>query len=183
MPLKNSRRNFIKLSSVTGLGFTIIPPAFRNINGITENNSIVPRQQSFENVPFRPKRIASWWSTLENLLWSQKKQRDMVKRRAEGFAKAKIDMAVNFGFHVRFDFSNYFGQMNEYFAAAKEELHQYDIKFMEHYSCNHVERPRGKAEFDKLHRTQRHHVLLFHDPIAAAYAQYEGHLFHDICEV
>ena len=183
MPFKNSRRNFIKLSSVTGLGFTIIPPAFRNINGITGNNSLVPCEQSFQNVPFRPKRIASWWSTLENLLWSQKKQRDMVKRRAEGFAKAKIDIAVNFGFHVRFDFANYFGQMNEYFAAAKAELNQYGIKFMEHYSCNHVERPRGKVEFDKLHRTQRHHTLLFHDPVAAAHAQYEGHLFHDICEL
>jgi hypothetical protein len=54
---------------------------------------------------------------------------------------------------------------------------------MDHYSCNHVERPRGEAEFKKLMKGQRHHVLLFHDPIAAEYAQYEGHLFKDICEV
>lgn len=34
-----------------------------------------------------------------------------------------------------------------------------------------------------MQRGQRHHVLLFHDPIAAEYAQYEGHYFKDICEV
>ncbi len=145
--------------------------------------SLLPTENFDAATALTPKRIASWWSSLENLLWSQKKQRDLVKKRAAGFAEAKIDTAINFGFHVRFDFSNYFGQMNEYFAAVKQELHQYGIKFMDHYSCNHVERPRGKAEFDKLHRTQRHHVLLFHDSVAAGHAQYEGHLFNDLCEI
>lgn len=175
-----NRRRFIKLSAVTGLGFSIMPAEglFQighplHVNG---HNDVA-------SAGFTPKRMASWWSSLENLLWSQKKQRDLVKERAAGFAEARIDTAINFGFHVRFDFSNYFGQMNEYFAAVKQELHQYGIKFMEHYSCNHVERPRGKSEFDKLHRTQRHHVLLFHDSIAAGHAQYEGHLFNDICEI
>lgn len=59
----------------------------------------------------------------------------------------------------------------------------YDIKFMDHYSCNHVDRLRGETEFRKVHRGQRHHVLLFHDPIAVQYTQYEGHRFHAICEV
>lgn len=44
-----------------------------------------------------------------------------------------------------------------------------------YYSCNHVERPRNEEEFHKLHRSHRHHVLLFHDPIAAKYVQYEEH--------
>lgn len=135
------------------------------------------------DTPFIPRRLGSWWSTLEDLLWSQKKITDKIKRRAAGFAEANIDTAVNFGFHIRFDFANYFGQLHGYFADVHEELHKYNIKFIEHYSCNHVERPRGDAEFKKLHKTQRHHTLLFHDPIAAAHAQYEGHLFNDICEV
>jgi hypothetical protein len=105
------------------------------------------------------------------------------KLNAEAFAKANIDTAINFGFHIRFDFSNYFGQLHGYYANVCEELHKYDIKFMDHYSCNHVERPRGEEEFKKLHKGQRHHILLFHDPIAAEFAQYEGHLFRDICEV
>jgi len=30
---------------------------------------------------------------------------------------------------------------------------------------------------------QRHHVLLYHAAVAAKYAQYEGHLFNDVCQV
>jgi len=54
---------------------------------------------------------------------------------------------------------------------------------MDHYSCNDVTRPRGEVEFKKVHKGHRHHVLLFHDPVAAEYAQYEGHFFKDICQV
>jgi hypothetical protein len=135
------------------------------------------------DMPFIPRRVASWWVTIEDLQWSQKSIRDKIKRRAAAFAEAQIDMVVNYGFHIRFDFSNYFGQLHGLMANACEELHQYGIKFMDHYSCNHVERPKDEADFHKLHQRHRHHVLLFHDPIAAAHAQYEGHLFQDICEV
>jgi len=134
-------------------------------------------------LPFIPVRAASWWCTLEDILWPQKKITDKIKRRAEAFSKAGIDTAINFGFHIRFDFSNYFGQLHGYYANVCEELHKYDIKFLDHYSCNHVERPRGEDEFRKLHRGQRHHILLFHDPVAAQHAQYEGYLFNDLCEV
>ena len=132
---------------------------------------------------FIPRRAASWWTTFEDIQWPQKKIVDKIRRRAEGFSKAGIDTAINFGFHVRFDFSNYFGQLHGYFANVCEELHKYDIKFMEHYSCNHVERPRGDHRLKELMRTNRHHVLLFHDASSAALAQYEGYYFSDLCEV
>ncbi|WP_246228617.1 hypothetical protein [Paraflavitalea devenefica] len=133
--------------------------------------------------PFISRRMASWWSTIEDLQWPQKKIVDKIKRRAEGFAAANIDTAINYGFHIRFDFANYFGQLHGYYAQVKEELHQRGIRFMEHYSCNHVERPRGNAEWHTLQKSQRHHTLLFHDPVAAKYAQYEGYLFQSLCEV
>lgn len=183
--MKN-RREFIKIAALSGVSLGVA-------NNLSADN-IVDRLQRGErsepkivdnsrDLSFKPNRAASWWCTIEDLQWSQKKIIDKIKRRAEGFAAAEIDTAINFGFHIRFDFSNYFGQLHGYYAKVCEELHKYDIKFMDHYSCNHVERPRGEAEFSKLHRGQRHHVLLFHDPIAAQYAQYEGHRFHDICEV
>ena len=138
-----------------------------------------------ENSPptFMPRRAASWWTTLDDLLWPEKKITDRIKRRAESFAKANMDTAINFGFHIRFDFSNYFRQLHGYFANVCDELHQYNIKFMEHYSCNHVERPRGEAELKAMSKGQRHHVLLFHDSVAAPFAQYEDHFFNDLCEV
>lgn len=132
---------------------------------------------------FQPRRAASWWCSLEDLLWPQKSIKDKIKRRAEGFAEAGIDTALNFGFHIRFDFSNYFGQLHGYLNNVCEELHQYDIKFLDHFSCNTMERPRNEAEYLKMHAAQRHHILLHHDPIAAEYAGYAGYRFNDLCQV
>jgi len=180
----NSRRHFLKTSAMSALGIGVAANA--PLSGQTLSSQDPTTGVNIEEVKKLlcvPVRSASWWCTLEDLLWSQKKIVDRIKYRADAFAKAKIDTAINFGFHIRFDFSNYFGQLNGYYANVCEELHKYDIKFIDHYSCNHVERPRGDAEFKKLHKTQRHHILLFHDPMAAEHAQYEGHYFKDICQV
>jgi hypothetical protein len=182
----SDRREFIKIAALSGvsLGFGNSLAAGEVVNKLQKLERSGPTKAGPSlDLPFKPNRAASWWCTIEDLQWSQKKIIDKIKRRAEGFAAAEIETAINFGFHIRFDFSNYFGQLHGYYANVCEELHKYDIKFMDHYSCNHVERPRGETEFRKLHRGQRHHVLLFHDPIAAQYAQYEGHRFHDISEV
>ncbi|HUX96904.1 MAG TPA: hypothetical protein VMV47_14310 [Bacteroidales bacterium] len=179
-----SRRHFVKTSAIgtLGLGLNGTAPVFRQfIEG--ERIAIKSSGLAKNNPVFIPHKAASWWCGIEDLQWSQKKIVDRIKRRAEAFSKAGIDTAINFGFHIRFDFSNYFGQLHGYYANVCNELHKYDIKFMDHYSCNHVERPRGEAEFRKLHKEQRHHTLLFHDPIAAETAQYEGYFFKDICEV
>lgn len=182
---KRSRRQFVKTSSagVLAAGMSASLPGFRDFfiegNIASRHGSISP----VDDLKFAPHRAASWWCGIEDLQWPQKKIVDKIKRRAESFSKAGIDTAINFGFHIRFDFSNYFGQLHGYYANVCEELHKYDIRFMDHYSCNHVERPRGEKEFRKLHKEQRHHTLLFHDPVAAETAQYEGHFFRDICEV
>ena len=184
-----NRRDFMKKSTLiaAGIGFgdKLYPSIVSNpvIKSELYNPSKIISVVKAPDIPFTPRRVASWWNTLDELLWSQKVIKDMVKRRAEGFASANIDTAMNYGFHVRFDYSNYFGRLNEYFNFVKEELHQYDIKFIEHYSCNHVHRPRTQEEKERLHRSHRHHVLLFHDPEAAEHAQYEGHFFKDLFEV
>lgn len=187
----NSRRTFIKKTVASGISLGL----GGNLSQTEANaqpaspviiNPDLPDVSKFvsraPDIPFIPRRVASWWATIEDLQWSQKHIRDKIKRRAGAFAEARIDMAINFGFHDRFDFSDYFGQLHGYYANVCEELHQYGIKFMDHYSCNHVTRPKNKDEYQKVMRGQRHALLLFHDPIAAAHAQYEGHLFHDLCE-
>jgi hypothetical protein len=179
-----SRRHFIKTSAIGTLGTGLIG-TFPGLDKLFEGKSDTITSSNSESGEslFIPHRAASWWCGIEDLQWPQKKIVDRIKRRAEAFSKAGIDTAINFGFHIRFDFSNYFGQLHGYYANVCEELHKYDIKFMDHYSCNHVERPRGEAEFRKLHKEQRHHTLLFHDPVAAETAQYEGYFFKNICEV
>jgi hypothetical protein len=179
-----SRRHFVKTSATgaMGLGLAGSLPGLRQLFEVEKH---VNQSAYFvETTPaLIPHKAASWWCGIEELLWPQKKIVDIIKRRAEAFSRAGIDTAINFGFHIRFDFSNYFGHLHGYYANVCDELHKYDIKFMDHYSCNHVERPRGEAEFRKLHKEQRHHTLLFHDPVAAETAQYEGYFFKDICEV
>ncbi len=54
---------------------------------------------------------------------------------------------------------------------------------MDHYSCNEIVRPRNESELKKMVEYQRHAVLLYHDAVAAKYAQYEGYFFNDLCEV
>jgi len=186
MSKENNRREFIKMATISGLSLGMSTPFSEGHAQVKKpeiEKLILSADEVSPNIAFVPGRIGSWWNTIEDLQWSQKKIVDRIKRKAAAFAEAEIDTAINHGFHVRFDFSNYFGQLHGYMANVSEELHQYGIRFMDHYTCNHVERPRNDAEFKKLQKGQRHHILLFHDPIAAKHAQYEGHLFHDLCEV
>jgi len=136
------------------------------------------RQYSY----FRPRKAASWVTVLDDILWPDNKITEKIKRRAAGFAEAGIDLAINYGFHMRFDYSDYFEQLHGYYNNVCEELHKYGIKYMDHYSCNHVQRPRTKEDFFRLHNLHRHHVLLHKDPYAAKFAQYDGHLFQKLCE-
>jgi len=131
---------------------------------------------------FVPRKMASWVTELEDILWPDNKIVEKIKKRAAGFANAGIDTAINYGFHLRFDFSDYFETLHGYYKNVCDELHKYGIKFMDHYSCNLIERPRTKEDFFYLHNAHRHHVLLHKDPIAAKFAQYEGYFFQDICE-
>ena len=188
MKPNTNRRNFIKTVAISGAGlglsnrFTAFAGSLA-LSGKSEGNisRIVANAPGPET--FAPNRAASWWCTIEDLEWPQKHVVDKIKRRAEGYARARIDTAINFGFHNRFDFANYFGRLHGYYANVCEELHQRNIRFMDHYSCNHVCRPRNEADFRYINKYERHAVLLFPDPIAAKHAQYEGHLFRDLCEI
>jgi len=191
MNTRSNRRQFLRLTalSTASLGLPSIftnPAAATTVQGALVSTPATPHTPAIGVKPatsFIPNRAASWWTTLENLQWPQKQVLDKIKQRADGFAKAGIDTAINFGFHTRFDFSNYFGVLHGYFAAVCEELHQRGIRWIDHYSCNHVIRPRNEGDFLKVNRFERHSVLLIPDPVATKFAQYEGHLFQDLCEV
>jgi hypothetical protein len=131
---------------------------------------------------FKPRKMASWVTELEDILWPANNIVEKIKKRAKSFADAGIDTAINFGFHLRFDFSDYFEMLHGYFKNVCDELHKYGIKFMDHYSCNLVERPRTKEDLYFLHNAHKHHVLLHKDSKAAEFARYEGYRFQDLCE-
>ena len=179
MSSKTNRRRFIQMTAMSGAGLYFSNGFARALAGGTTTIKMA----SLGGPAFIPNRAASWWTTLDDILWPEKQVMDRIKKRADGFARAGIDTAINFGFHNRFDFSNYFGQLHGYYATVCEELHQRGIRFMDHFSCNHVARPRNEADFRRMHEFERHSVLMFPDPIAAKHAQYEGHFYQDLCEV
>ena len=195
MSTKSNRRDFIRMAAMTGAGvamgsgwsraFAAGPIDVKRTSLIPEGAMVPGMQGIAPGAPtgFIPNRMASWWCEIGDLLWPEKGVVDRIRHRADGFAKAGIDTAINFGFHNRFDFANYFGQLHGYYHTVCEELHQRGIRWMDHYSCNHVTRPRNEADFQLVHTWERLAVQLFPDPIAAKHAQYEGHLYQELCEV
>ncbi len=136
----------------------------------------------FREIP-PPRRLASWWSTIEDLQWPRKPIRDRILRKADLLAEAQVDTAVQFGFHFRFDFAWCFGAIHGYLAAVAEALHARGIRFVDHYSCNLIARPRGDSERRRYHDHQPHHVAFYPDAFAAETAVYAGHRFNDLREV
>ncbi|MGA3327824.1 MAG: hypothetical protein ABSF45_25470 [Terriglobia bacterium] len=129
-----------------------------------------------------PQRVISWWSTLNDLEWPARAIRDKIQRRADQMAAAKIDTAINFGFHYRFDFAAYFGALHGYLHDVATALHERDIQFMDHFSCNVIGRPRTAADVLEFHTHERHCVNLYPDAVVAPEAGYAGYRFNDLRE-
>ena len=90
-----------------------------------------------------PRCAVSWWTTITDLQWPNRSVRDDIRRRADAFAAAEVDLAINYGCHTRFDFAPMFGALHGYLGEVADELHRVGIRFFDHYSCNIVARPRG----------------------------------------
>ena len=97
-----NRRDFMKKSTLiaAGIGFgdKLYPSIVSNpvIKSELYNPSKIISVVKAPDIPFAPRRVASWWNTLDELLWSQKVIKDMVKRRAEGFASANIQTTARY---------------------------------------------------------------------------------------
>jgi hypothetical protein len=127
-----------------------------------------------------PRRIASWWSKLEDISFPDTAVRKKVERRAEALAEAGVDTAIQFGFHFRFDFAPHFGALHGYLGHVADALHRNGLRFLDHYSCNVVARPASEEERRRFHDLQRHCVVLYPDREAAASAGYAGFRFDDL---
>jgi hypothetical protein len=129
-----------------------------------------------------PRRVISWCSTLDDLAWPSRAVRDKIQRRADQMAAAKIDAAIQFGFHYRFDFAWSFANLHGYLADVATALHERNIQFLDHFSCNVIARPRTAADILEFHTHERHCVNLYPDAVAAREAGYAGHRFNDLRE-
>src|ERR1700755_2230587 len=100
----DNRREFIRKVAISGVGLGLaskITDATALPSTINDPVIIIPTSNAAPDMPWVPRRAASWWGSIEDLQWPAKSVTDKIKRRAEGFAKANIDTAINFGFHMR----------------------------------------------------------------------------------
>jgi len=130
-----------------------------------------------------PRRLISWWSRIEDMTWPDTRIRDKIQRRADACAKAGIDTVIHFGFHFRFDFLWYFGIVHGLLADIANALHERNIRFLDHYSCNLIARPRNIVEMIDYNTSQRHHIAIYPDRIAAETAEYAGYRLKDLREI
>ncbi len=67
--------------------------------------------------------------------------------------------------------------------TSRSALHARGIRFLDHYSCNVVARPRSREELELYHAGQRHHVAIHPDAFSAPSAGYDGFRFDDLREI
>ncbi|MBO5721485.1 MAG: hypothetical protein J6S19_00075, partial [Lentisphaeria bacterium] len=72
-------------------------------------------------------RAASWWISWRELEWPTLDNRDAIRRRADEFAAAGVNLAVIFGAHFRWDFMPYWTMLHDYMAHVAEALHERNI--------------------------------------------------------
>lgn len=174
---KSTRRDFIKQSVAVMMGAEC-ENTFAGAAAPTANGKAI---LATEVRPY-PRRVISWWSKIDDLEWPAPAIREKIQRRADQMAAAKIDVAINFGFHYRFDFAPYFGALHGYYADVATALHERNIQFMDHFSCNVIARPHTPADAVGFHTHERHCVNLYPDAVAARDAGYAGYRFNDLRE-
>jgi hypothetical protein len=97
-------------------------------------------------------------------------------------AAARIDVAIQFGFHYRFDFAWCFGALHGYWVDVATVLHERGIQFFDHFSCNDIARPRTPEDAKGFATHERHNVSLYPDAVAAPEAGYAGYRFNALRE-
>ena len=184
---RSGRREFLKSAGTLAAGFSLAgaePLAIAlQAGAVAKGAEKAATPGRFQPTAFRPRRLVSWWSRLPDLQWPDPRVRDAIRRRADRIAAAGVDTVVQFGFHCRFDFAPYFGLLHGYLSDVAETLHQRGIRFLDHYSCNVIARPKSAEELKKYHTFHRHHVPIHPDPAAAETLRYAGFLLNDLREV
>jgi hypothetical protein len=112
-------------------------------------------------------RAISWWLTWDDLRWPDRDVEEKIKRRADAAAAAKVNLAIIFGAHCRWDFMPMWDRLHDLMATIARTLHDRDILLFDHHSSVAVERPRTADERWKLWEQHRHH-LLYYPSIAEA---------------
>ena len=119
-------------------------------------------------------RAISHWFTWEDLDFPNPAVEERIRQKVAQAAAAKVELAIVFGFHFRWDFIYNFDLVHKVLAFAVNEYHKYGIKVIDHHSAVLNYRPRNwqdrKDNFDRNH----HHVPMTPDPAFIDNLYYAG---------
>ncbi len=119
-------------------------------------------------------RTVSHWFNWEELDFPNPGVEERIRRKAAAAAAAKVELAVTFGFHFRWDFIYNFDLVHKLIAFTVDEYHKYGIKVIDHHSAVLNYRPRSwedrRENFDRNH----HHVPMTPDPAIIGDLCYAG---------
>ena len=127
----------------------------------------------------KPKRIAAWWYSLEDLNWPSVDGKEKIEKYAKELYDSDVDTVILYGAHFRFDWLPYFTILHSYIKAIADELHKYGIKLFDHHSVNLVHRYTTVEEMERCMVHSAPHIPFSPSREAAASWEYEGKKLND----
>ncbi len=124
-------------------------------------------------------RMVSWWIRWEDLEWPLPQLEDKIRYRADKLAENSVSHAVIFGAHFRWDFMPLWMNLHDMFAFIADELHQRNIKLIDHHSSVLTHRYNDRREMAEMRMKNRHHVSFAPTREVAAMLSYNGKLLND----
>ena len=111
------------------------------------------------------------WPTIDN--------RDAIRRRADEFAAAGVNLAVFFGAHFRWDFMPYWTMLHDYMAAVTDALHERNIRIFDHHSAIYIHRYDTVEEMRHIMQHNGSHLPVCPDRKSAASWMFNGQYLND----
>ena len=119
-------------------------------------------------------RTISHWFNWEELDFPNPGVEERIRRKVAAAVEAKVELAVVFGFHFRWDFIYNFDLVHKLIGFTVNEYHKHGIKVIDHHSAVLNYRPRSwedrRENFDRNH----HHVPMTPDPAIIGELSFAG---------
>lgn len=124
-------------------------------------------------------RAASWWSEISDLQWPSPMVTERINRRADAMAAVGINLAIQFGFHFRWDYLPVMERLHGYLKQVRESLQERGIAFADHHSSVLVHRVRSTEDRAEIQRRNAHHVPFYLDTDYAEDLRFNGSRLND----
>ncbi len=124
-------------------------------------------------------RAASWWVSWRELEWPTIDNRDAIRRRADEFAAAGVNLAVIFGAHFRWDFMPYWTMLHDYMAHVAEALHERNIRLFDHHSAIYIHRYDTVEQMRHIMQHNGSHLPVCPDRKSAESWMFNGQYLND----